>query len=213
MLLTLSSIRTLRRLEPPDWATHHHSSHTTLPLHSTTYSDIWHTHTHTSGFIPSPLPFLSLSLSYYLHYCSPIWVLPRHSGIAFIHCSLPQPEYPTASKSLRLSTPIQQITWFAALARHLLDGFASFHSCTATCHQGFKKSASDTVYQRHLLREGKAHPRKAREDMADPSGQQRELVFCHACSNEWLRDQHGLQCPECHSDVVEIVSPSPVELF
>ena len=41
--------------------------------------------------------------------------------------------------------------------------------------------------------------------MADHSGQQRELVFCHACSNEWLRDQHGLQCPDCHSDVVEIV--------
>lgn len=42
--------------------------------------------------------------------------------------------------------------------------------------------------------------------MADQGRQQRELVFCHACSNEWLRDQHGLQCPECHSDVVEIVS-------
>ena len=42
--------------------------------------------------------------------------------------------------------------------------------------------------------------------MADQGGQQQELVFCHACSNEWLRDQHGLQCPECHSDVVEIVS-------
>ena len=41
--------------------------------------------------------------------------------------------------------------------------------------------------------------------MADHGGQQRELVFCHACSNEWLRDQHGLQCPDCHSDVVEIV--------
>ena len=42
--------------------------------------------------------------------------------------------------------------------------------------------------------------------MADQGGQQRELVFCHACSNEWLRDQHGLQCPECRSDAVEIVS-------
>lgn len=49
--------------------------------------------------------------------------------------------------------------------------------------------------------------------MADPGGQQRELVFCHACSNEWLRDQHGLQCPECHSDVVEIVSLPLAELF
>lgn len=42
--------------------------------------------------------------------------------------------------------------------------------------------------------------------MADQGGQQREIVFCHACSNEWLRHQHGLQCPECHSDAVEIVS-------
>ncbi|KAL9072442.1 MAG: hypothetical protein Q9161_003612 [Pseudevernia consocians] len=41
--------------------------------------------------------------------------------------------------------------------------------------------------------------------MADQGGQQRELVFCHACSNEWMRHQHGLQCPECHSDVVEII--------
>jgi len=35
---------------------------------------------------------------------------------------------------------------------------------------------------------------------------ERELVFCHACENEWIREQHGLQCPQCHSDVVEIVS-------
>ncbi|CAF9912016.1 hypothetical protein IMSHALPRED_010677 [Imshaugia aleurites] len=48
--------------------------------------------------------------------------------------------------------------------------------------------------------------------MADQGGQQRELVFCHACSNEWLRHQHGLQCPECQSDVVEIVSLPRVEL-
>lgn len=49
--------------------------------------------------------------------------------------------------------------------------------------------------------------------MADQGGQQRELVFCHACSNEWLRDQHGLQCPQCHSDVVEIVSPPQVKMI
>ena len=48
--------------------------------------------------------------------------------------------------------------------------------------------------------------------MADQGGQQRELVYCHACSNEWLRDQHGLQCPECHSDVVEIVSFPSLDL-
>ena len=44
--------------------------------------------------------------------------------------------------------------------------------------------------------------------MADLGGERRELVFCHACQNEWLREQHGLECPECHSDVVEIVSPT-----
>ena len=49
--------------------------------------------------------------------------------------------------------------------------------------------------------------------MADQGGQQRELVFCHACSNEWMRHQHGLQCPECHSDVVEIVSLPGGDLF
>ena len=49
--------------------------------------------------------------------------------------------------------------------------------------------------------------------MADQGGQQREIVFCHACSNEWLRDQHGLQCPECHSDAVEIVSLPQVKLI
>ena len=33
-----------------------------------------------------------------------------------------------------------------------------------------------------------------------------ELVFCHACQNEWHREEHGLQCPQCHSDFVELVS-------
>lgn len=38
----------------------------------------------------------------------------------------------------------------------------------------------------------------------------RERVFCHECRGEWLRDEHGLVCPNetCHSDFVEIVSPS-----
>jgi hypothetical protein len=35
----------------------------------------------------------------------------------------------------------------------------------------------------------------------------REIVFCHACSNEWYRDDHGLECPGCSSDITEIVSP------
>ncbi|CAH0021881.1 unnamed protein product [Clonostachys rhizophaga] len=34
----------------------------------------------------------------------------------------------------------------------------------------------------------------------------REVVFCHNCSNEWYRDQHGLECPRCESDITEIIS-------
>ncbi|KAL5603819.1 hypothetical protein FOVSG1_006569 [Fusarium oxysporum f. sp. vasinfectum] len=33
----------------------------------------------------------------------------------------------------------------------------------------------------------------------------REVVYCHACANEWYRDQNGLICPECHGEVAEIV--------
>lgn len=43
--------------------------------------------------------------------------------------------------------------------------------------------------------------------MSAQGARESELVFCHACENEWLREQHGLECPQCHSDVVEIVSP------
>lgn len=32
-------------------------------------------------------------------------------------------------------------------------------------------------------------------------------MFCHRCENEWYRDEHGLTCPECHSDFTEIVEP------
>ncbi|KAG6000738.1 hypothetical protein E4U21_005037 [Claviceps maximensis] len=35
----------------------------------------------------------------------------------------------------------------------------------------------------------------------------REVVYCHACSNEWFRDDHGLTCPRCESDITEIISP------
>lgn len=34
----------------------------------------------------------------------------------------------------------------------------------------------------------------------------REVVYCHGCSNEWYNDEHGLECPRCHSDICEIVS-------
>ncbi|KAI1647940.1 uncharacterized protein F4817DRAFT_87498 [Daldinia loculata] len=37
----------------------------------------------------------------------------------------------------------------------------------------------------------------------------REVVFCHGCDNEWYRDQrpNTLECPRCHGDITEIVSP------
>ena len=42
--------------------------------------------------------------------------------------------------------------------------------------------------------------------MADQDAQQREFVYCHSCSNEWVRDQHGLHCSRCQSEVVVIIS-------
>ncbi|CAK4031127.1 E3 ubiquitin- ligase [Lecanosticta acicola] len=38
--------------------------------------------------------------------------------------------------------------------------------------------------------------------------QQRELVYCHQCENEWYRDEHGIICPECQSDFTEIIEDS-----
>ncbi|KAL9130526.1 MAG: hypothetical protein Q9217_001294 [Psora testacea] len=35
--------------------------------------------------------------------------------------------------------------------------------------------------------------------------QERERVLCHGCDNEWWKDEHGLECPRCHCDIVEIV--------
>ncbi|KAM5348456.1 hypothetical protein ACJ41O_008280 [Fusarium nematophilum] len=35
----------------------------------------------------------------------------------------------------------------------------------------------------------------------------REVVYCHACSSEWYRDEHGLTCPECQGDITEIIDP------
>ncbi|MCJ1395069.1 hypothetical protein MMC18_007950 [Xylographa bjoerkii] len=41
--------------------------------------------------------------------------------------------------------------------------------------------------------------------MAERGEAPREMVFCHQCENEWYRDENGLQCPRCHSEVVEII--------
>ena len=42
--------------------------------------------------------------------------------------------------------------------------------------------------------------------MSSSQTQDRETVLCHGCDNEWWRDEHGLICPRCHCDIVEIVS-------
>ncbi|KJX97821.1 hypothetical protein TI39_contig458g00002 [Zymoseptoria brevis] len=41
--------------------------------------------------------------------------------------------------------------------------------------------------------------------MADATPQERELVYCHQCENEWYRDEHGIVCPECQSDFTEVI--------
>lgn len=38
--------------------------------------------------------------------------------------------------------------------------------------------------------------------------QGREVIYCHACENEWYRDEHAaLECPRCQGEVTEIISP------
>ncbi|GAB7342264.1 hypothetical protein MBLNU457_g0504t1 [Dothideomycetes sp. NU457] len=39
------------------------------------------------------------------------------------------------------------------------------------------------------------------------SGQQRDMMFCHQCEEEWYRDEHGLACPSCGSEFTEIIEP------
>ncbi|KAI4866273.1 hypothetical protein F4820DRAFT_447256 [Hypoxylon rubiginosum] len=38
----------------------------------------------------------------------------------------------------------------------------------------------------------------------------REVVYCHHCEHEWYRDERPttLDCPRCHSEITEIVSPN-----
>jgi E3 ubiquitin-protein ligase RNF115/126 len=36
---------------------------------------------------------------------------------------------------------------------------------------------------------------------------EREVVYCHACANEWFRDEDGLTCPDCHGEITEIIDP------
>ncbi|KFY28939.1 hypothetical protein V493_02639 [Pseudogymnoascus sp. VKM F-4281 (FW-2241)] len=48
-------------------------------------------------------------------------------------------------------------------------------------------------------------PREQRRRL-DASGS-REVVYCHHCENDWYRDESGLVCPRCDSDITEIVWP------
>ncbi|KAI9684334.1 MAG: hypothetical protein M1829_002143 [Trizodia sp. TS-e1964] len=43
-----------------------------------------------------------------------------------------------------------------------------------------------------------------------PDPQQRDVMFCHECENEWYRDELGLQCPQCESDFTQILE-SPLD--
>lgn len=36
----------------------------------------------------------------------------------------------------------------------------------------------------------------------------RELVYCHACSNEFTKEGDDLTCPQCRSDFTEVVRSS-----
>lgn len=38
---------------------------------------------------------------------------------------------------------------------------------------------------------------------ATPS--RRDIMFCHQCENEWYRDEHGFECPDCHSEFCEVI--------
>ncbi|TGO64866.1 hypothetical protein BCON_0005g00640 [Botryotinia convoluta] len=41
----------------------------------------------------------------------------------------------------------------------------------------------------------------------DATGE-REVVYCHQCENEWYQDEHGLVCPACEGEIIEIVDPN-----
>ncbi|KOC18260.1 RING finger domain protein [Aspergillus flavus AF70] len=36
-----------------------------------------------------------------------------------------------------------------------------------------------------------------------------DRMFCHACGGVWLRRDHGLECPHCHSEFTEIIEIPP----
>lgn len=68
-----------------------------------------------------------------------------------------------------------------------------------------------TAYQRSRLPRPMASNNNGHHGHIDASTG-RDVVYCHACTNEWYRDESGLTCPECHSDITEIVRlPYPTQ--
>ncbi|KAF5874409.1 putative mitochondrial membrane fission protein [Botrytis fragariae] len=59
------------------------------------------------------------------------------------------------------------------------------------------------------FREAMADPRNATGGgrHLDATGD-REVVYCHQCENEWYQDEHGLVCPACEGEIIEIVDPN-----
>lgn len=43
------------------------------------------------------------------------------------------------------------------------------------------------------------------QDTLESVKQARDMVYCHECSARWYRDEDGVECPKCQSEVVEIV--------
>ncbi|KAJ0126899.1 Xylosidase/arabinosidase [Fusarium oxysporum f. sp. albedinis] len=63
-----------------------------------------------------------------------------------------------------------------------------------------------TVHQRSLVPRPIVSRRDGPSSHLDATGD-REVVYCHACAAEWYRDEHGLTCPACQGDIIEIVIP------
>ncbi|KAI1066715.1 hypothetical protein LB506_012135 [Fusarium annulatum] len=45
------------------------------------------------------------------------------------------------------------------------------------------------------------------QDTLESAKQARDMVYCHECSARWYRDEDGLECPKCQSELVEVLEP------
>ncbi|TAQ91077.1 hypothetical protein B7494_g650 [Chlorociboria aeruginascens] len=50
------------------------------------------------------------------------------------------------------------------------------------------------------------HPFRSGEGDLDASGP-RSVVYCHRCGHQWYQDEHGVTCPQCYGEIIEIVTP------